>query len=569
MALQAGDEFAGYTIEGTLGAGGMGIVYLARHPRIKERRVALKVLADALAGDAGARIAFDREAAMAARLEHPNIVTIHDRSASGDPVPWLSMRHIRGGDVKSLLADSPTGLPPDLVMRLLSDAADALDYAHRDGVLHRDVKPANLLIEPAADGELRAVLGDFGIARALDATATTSAMAVTFAYAAPERFTGGRVDHQADIYSLGCTLHELLTGEPPFPFDTQAAVMGGHLSADPPSPHSIRPDLPATLDEVIAKVLAKRPEDRYVSCTEFVDAARRSLADPADPPGSGDVHSDVDAPAPAEPASCAADTTRAPTAVAAQRPPVDTPRFGPVAGDRWIPSGRAQPITTVRRSEVGLKWVAVVIAVMIFVAWVANFINGVYGGTRADHQASSQETTSTRTEVRSSSELPAADRSSTAATETTRPTTSTSTSTSSTPARTTSRPAVRPLPRAWVGECIAVSAHGNLTKVVSDCERGGAPYVVRAIRYPDDPDPECPSSESGTITDQGVRLCVDLFLLADYCYYAPSADDFIMATSCRSGDFVVVRVTRSPSACGAEATRSFNQNSITYCIRYL
>ncbi|MEU0502020.1 protein kinase [Nocardia sp. NPDC005998] len=276
MVLRTGEMFAGFVIEGVLGAGGMGVVYTARHPRM-DRRVALKVLNDAFATDPRARAAFDREAALAARLDHPNIVTVYDRSAADDPMLWLAMRHIPGGDASTLLTDAPGGVAPELAVELIADAAAALDYAHSHGVLHRDVKPANLLIEADSRRGQRALLADFGIARTLDGTVTLSAISASFAYAAPERFTRQAADHRGDIYSLGCTLHHLLTGHPPFPRDDQAAVIGAHLGEPPPAPSRLRPGLPAGLDLVIATALAKNPAERYPSCAALADATRHAI----------------------------------------------------------------------------------------------------------------------------------------------------------------------------------------------------------------------------------------------------------------------------------------------------
>ncbi|MGW6421036.1 serine/threonine-protein kinase [Nocardia sp. NPDC055053] len=624
MALRPGDTFAGYIIEGILGVGGMGIVYLALHPRIEKRRVALKVLADALAGNAAARRAFDREAALAADLQHPNIVTIHDRNPADDPALWLSMRHVPGGDVKALLADSPQGLSPELVLRLLSDAADALDFAHSRGILHRDVKPANLLIEQVSHGGLRAVLCDFGIARALDETATASAMAVTFAYAAPERFMDSKVDHRADIYSLGCTLHELLTGQVPYPLDTQAAVMGAHLRADPPSPHGIRPDLPVALDAVIAKVLAKKPDDRYASCAQFIEATRRSLTGTADLPGSGGTHATMAAPPAAEPTPPVTGTTRVPT---------DT------AADGWVPAFRldldyhhrspteqARPITTgttgehsesspptsgmrsagahnsgVRRStlpakspirhrltepmlpgpgdrqiELGQTWGVgfVVFLVLTLMVWgiSANGTSDDDGATPSAYrttQALDEQAAYTRTA--SPSTTPAERSSSDATTTTRRPTTSASATSAidRSTAVTTTTPAARPRPRALVGDCIAVNATGNLTHAGSDCENGDRPYKVSAILFPDDPDWECPDSRDGFIVDEGYGLCLTIFMVANYCYRLTDPQGPILPASCSPGNFVALRTTRSVSGCGGHASLSFHGDSITYCIRYL
>ncbi|MFB7875435.1 protein kinase [Nocardia sp. NPDC056064] len=624
MALRPGDTFAGYIIEGILGVGGMGIVYLALHPRLSKRRVALKVLADVLAGNADARRAFDREAELVADLRHPNIVTIYDRSKPGEPELWLSMGLVPGGDVKALLADSPRGLAPELVLRLLSDAAEALDYAHSQGILHRDVKPANLLIEPAPRGGLRAVLGDFGIARALDATATASAIAVTFAYAAPERFLGSEVDHRADVYSLGCTLHELLTGQTPYPLDTQAAVMGAHLRADPPSPHALRPDLPAALDAVIAKALAKDPDDRYVSCAELVEATRRSLTDVADQPGSGGTSAPPAAPTATAPKPPATGTTRVPAETATKRwvpaswPDADNAHRSPTERAQSITTGSAgehsasSPPTSgmrsagaqnsgVRRStlpakspirhrltepmlpglsdrqiKLGQRWEVgfVVLLVLPLVAmgiW-ANGRSGVDGATPSAYrttQALDEQAAYTRT---ASPSMTPAERSSSDATTTTRRPTTSASATSAidrSTAVTTTVPVGRSRPRALVGDCIALNATGNLTRAGSDCENGDRPYKVKAILHPDNPDWECPNSKDGFIVDEDYGLCLTVFMVANYCYRLTDPAGPVLPASCSPGNFVALRTTRSVSGCGGHASLSFHGGSTTYCIRYL
>ncbi|WP_194289843.1 serine/threonine-protein kinase [Nocardia macrotermitis] len=272
MVLQAGTVFAEFTVERLIGVGGMGAVYLARHPRM-ERRVALKVVNDGIAADPKARTAFDREVALAAGLDHPNIVAVYDRSGPDDPALWLSMQYIEGGDVNALLASAPGGLPLAQAIGLITDAARALDYAHAQGLLHRDVKPANLLIER---GE-RLLLTDFGIARTLDDTRTISAVAATLAYVAPERFANLPSDQRVDVYSLGCTLFELLTGRTPFPFTDQAAVIAAHMTAPPPVISEIRRDLPPGLNAVIATALAKNPNERYRTCGDLAVAAYQAV----------------------------------------------------------------------------------------------------------------------------------------------------------------------------------------------------------------------------------------------------------------------------------------------------
>ncbi|WP_067815695.1 WD40 repeat domain-containing serine/threonine protein kinase [Nocardia inohanensis] len=274
MRFRPGARFAGYTIERQLGAGGMGVVYLARHPRL-ERLVALKVLNESFADDEKARARFEREASMITALDHPNIVPIYDRNSPDDDVLWISMKYIEGGDASGLLHTSGGRIPVTRAVRMIGDAAAALDHAHRYGILHRDVKPANLLVEQE-DYE-RTLVTDFGIARSLDDTETGSRVSATVAYAAPERFSSNPVDHRADIYSLGCTLYKLLTGEAPYPRPDEAAIMAAHLYSPPPRPSDRYPDLPVALDEVFATVLAKHPDDRYPDCTSMARAAHAAL----------------------------------------------------------------------------------------------------------------------------------------------------------------------------------------------------------------------------------------------------------------------------------------------------
>ncbi|WP_280234896.1 WD40 repeat domain-containing serine/threonine protein kinase [Nocardia cyriacigeorgica] len=267
---------AGYRIDRVLGSGGMGTVYLARHPRM-DRLVALKVLPDHGA-DPRTATGFEREVDLAARLDHPNIVPVYDRSAPGATPMWVAMKFIEGQDAAALLRTNGP-LSAARAVALLSDIADGLDYAHHAGVLHRDVKPANILIEHATG---RALLTDFGIARTVDHTVTRSGLLMTLAYTAPERFRGEQIDHRADVYALGCTLYELIIGTPPFTRSDQAAVVAAHLTAQPPRPSELRPDIPAGFDEVIAVALAKDPSLRYDSCGELAAAAELELAESDD-----------------------------------------------------------------------------------------------------------------------------------------------------------------------------------------------------------------------------------------------------------------------------------------------
>ncbi|MEC3953182.1 serine/threonine-protein kinase [Nocardia sp. CDC153] len=275
MQLGPGTVFAGHVIEREIGAGGMGAVYLARHPRLR-RLVALKVLTSEKNRNSAVAARFEREIELITALEHPNIIPVYDRGVE-DGMPWLSMKYVAGGDVASLIAREGA-LAPQRAVRLLADAAAGLDFAHRRGVVHRDVKPANLLLE-SVDGQERVLVADFGIARAVDATVTATGLLASFAYTAPERFEGEVADGYSDIYSLGCTFFQMLTGRVPFPGDSEGAVVAAHLTATPPRPSGIRPSVPGGLDAVIARALAKSPQDRYPDCASMVDAARAALAE--------------------------------------------------------------------------------------------------------------------------------------------------------------------------------------------------------------------------------------------------------------------------------------------------
>ncbi len=272
----AGDVFAGYRIVRRLGVGGMGTVYLAEHPRLP-RRDAVKVLDPELGADPGYRARFEREAELAARLEHPNVVAVYDRGREGEFL-WIAMRYVDGVDAGELVAAEPAGLPAERAVGIVAAAARGLDAAHRRGLLHRDVKPANILVSTDDDGADVVRLTDFGIARSLDAAATTSgSVLASFAYAAPETFAGGPLDARTDVYALGCTLYEMLTGAVPFARRSPAAAMQAHLYEPPPRPSATHPAL-AAFDPVIARALAKVPAHRYGSCGELARAATAALA---------------------------------------------------------------------------------------------------------------------------------------------------------------------------------------------------------------------------------------------------------------------------------------------------
>ena len=278
MPLADGQSFAGYTILRHLGSGGMGEIYLAQHPRLP-RNDALKVLPTTFTGDEEYRQRFNREADIAATLWHPHIVGVHDRGEFEGQL-WISMDYVEGTDAARLLQESyPNGMPPDEAVRIITAVAEALDYAHQRQLLHRDVKPANILVSHGDSGTERTLLADFGIARWVDDASglTGTNMTVgTVAYAAPEQLMGEQLDGRADQYALAATAYHLLTGTPLFQHSNPAVVISQHLSAPPPPIGTRRPAL-SDLGPVFSKALSKAPEDRYDTCTDFADALAQGL----------------------------------------------------------------------------------------------------------------------------------------------------------------------------------------------------------------------------------------------------------------------------------------------------
>ncbi|MGV9409190.1 protein kinase domain-containing protein [Nocardia sp. NPDC003693] len=277
VKLGVGQSFAEFTLDGVLGRGGMGTVFLARHPRMPGQ-VALKLLASEVSSDPKLRSRFEQEANAIARLSHPGIVGLHDRGVHEGQL-WIAMQYVRGTDAAQLM---PQEVSPQRAVRIITETAAALDFAHSRGVLHRDVKPANILLSAAGpDNAEHAVLTDFGIARLIDSNlqlTATGTFAATMAFASPEQLTGAPVDHRADQYALGCTLFNLLTGRPPFVSENPGEIAAGHLNRDLPRLSVFRRDLPPQLDRVLARATAKRREDRYPTCTQFAAAAAEALS---------------------------------------------------------------------------------------------------------------------------------------------------------------------------------------------------------------------------------------------------------------------------------------------------
>ncbi|OLO98640.1 hypothetical protein BVU76_29800 [Mycolicibacterium porcinum] len=282
MEFKPGDEVGGYTIQGVLGRGGMGVVYRAANPTLP-RSDAVKVLSAEYSNDAQFRARFEREATVAATLSHPNIVAVYARGKADNGQLWIAMQYVAGTDADHELRAGT--MTPERASHVTAEVAKALDYAHRRGVLHRDVKPANFLITPAEhEGEdERVFLADFGIARAKDDTThltTDGTVMASIAYASPEALSGTAVDHRSDIYSLGCSLFRMLTGKTPFAGRGGVeAILTAHLTAPPPRVTDLAPHVPAGFDAVIAKAMAKDPAARYQSARELAEAAAAALAD--------------------------------------------------------------------------------------------------------------------------------------------------------------------------------------------------------------------------------------------------------------------------------------------------
>jgi streptogramin lyase len=274
-----GSELGGYRLEGVLGRGGMGVVYLAEHVQLG-RKVALKVLSPELATDERFRDRFVRESKIAASLEHPNIVPVYEASEAAGSL-FIAMRFIRGTDLKTLIRQvGPLG--PERALPLLAQVASALDAAHAEDLVHRDVKPGNILVAPApgANEPEHAYLTDFGLTKRVTSESgitATGQFVGTFDYAAPEQFEGKPLDARTDVYSLTCVLYECLTGEVPFPREQDVALMFAHTSAQPPKVTQKRPELPKAVDDVIATGMSKVPDERFRTAGELLRTARGVL----------------------------------------------------------------------------------------------------------------------------------------------------------------------------------------------------------------------------------------------------------------------------------------------------
>ncbi len=383
---QVGDLIAGYRVLDVLGRGGMGDVYKAAHPRLP-RSDALKVLRSGHATDPVFRARFEREADIVAPLHHPNVVTVYDRGVF-DGQLWIAMEYVPGIDVARMLAaDSP--LDPRLACTIVTGVAAGLDAAHRRGIMHRDIKPANILVTPGVGGgpgntgslPPEAVkVTDFGIAQVLDEVTNLTGTGITIGtmhYASPEQIEGRRVDARSDIYSLGATAYELLTGAPPFDSPSLHGLMTAHMYHEPPAASSRNGALPTAVDGVLARAMAKNPDDRYPAAGEFADAlrdafdTRQTLVGPGLQPNPGGYRSSSGQ-APVVPA------TGHPTSSAAPHDqptdPTTRARLGPprsVSAETlhgWSPAPAAEPARPARRG------VATVVAIGASLALIAGIL---------------------------------------------------------------------------------------------------------------------------------------------------------------------------------------------------
>lgn len=561
MPRNPGEHFAGYTIIRLVGRGGMGEIYLARHPHLP-RNEALKVLPAELSRDPMYRQRFVKEAEHASSVVHPSIVTIFN-SGEYDGHLWIAMEYIDGIDALRLLRQTPQGLDTPTVIAIVRAVGAALDRAHATGLLHRDVKPANILLQGVGGPEPRVLLADFGIAKSeqdVSHLTSTNVFLGTVAYAAPEQLLGDPVDARADQYALAATVFELLTGRPPFQGAGTASIIAGHLQSMPPRPSTLRPGISGSVDPVFGRALAKEPDRRYGSCREFAAELERALAAP---PLSKEPT--VRAPTPAPPVSVTPPPPVGPLSYP-QGPQQHSPYQsqpgtypGGFASQGGYPSqGGYAPPPPKKRS--GLLIALGSLAVILVLAIAAGV---VYVATQVSSAPTAGGTSTSRS-------TPVAG-----------PETTTSAAGTSAPRTTdSSTPAVNGPGDVQVGECVGIATDsGSSTSVNAskvDCDSAGLNfYAASKIAA----STSCASPQNSTLTfpDSTDKLCLTPNFYEDLCYLVPlsggSLADYREApcASSATAQTVLARVTtRSDAAvtCSGDETKwvFFEPESIGYCL---
>ncbi|NDK91835.1 protein kinase [Gordonia desulfuricans] len=596
MVYTPGESFAGYTIERLIGRGGMGEVYLAKHPSLP-RKEAVKILPADLSRDPMFRRRFIREAELASSIVHPSIVTIYN-SGEHDGHLWLAMEYIDGVDAGALLGRRPGGLDPAMVSAIATSVASALDAAHAHGLLHRDVKPANILVEEAAGAvpvtAPRVLLADFGIAKSQqDVSNLTSANVFlgTVAYVAPEQLLGTEIDGRADQYSLAATLFQLLCGRPPFEGNTQTNVVAAHLNSAPPVLSSVRSGTSPAVDAVFERALRKSPDERYRSCGDLAADLVRALGQPS-APGAGIAGPGPTEVIPTAPTSAGRGTPvypypQAPYGQASygQAPYPQAPYVpsghpgasnpngpippgsippGPMSAPFGAtgPYGQPIPVPPKKSSKMPLIVVAVVVALVVVVGagiLVANALSGSDDDTTAGGA-----TTTSPTGAGTSPATPQS-------TPFTRP-----------PVTQQATPVSSP-DQLSVGDCVQFGrqrdSSGNVPTERVDCATPALTfYAARFVSAAAD----CPNERNASLTFDGSsqKLCLTPNFVPDECYQIPrtggSLADYheIGCSASPLANTVVVRVTgRSTSqvTCSSSETRwTFEiPESLGYCLEQI
>ncbi len=565
MPRNPGEHFAGYTIIRLIGRGGMGEIYLARHPHLP-RNEALKVLPAELSRDPMYRQRFVKEAEHASSVVHPSIVTIFN-SGEYDGHLWIAMEFIDGIDALKLLRKTPQGLDPQIVIAIVRSVGAALDRAHATGLLHRDVKPANILLQGLDGPEPRVLLADFGIAKSeqdVSHLTSTNVFLGTVAYAAPEQLLGDAVDARADQYALAATVFELLTGRPPFQGASTASIIAHHLQSMPPRLSSLRPGISPAADAVFSRALAKEPERRYPSCREFGVALENALTtrEPAPPPPGAPYRQPgiQQPPPPARPSHppYAGQPSYAASPPGTQGTPPGQPPPGTYPGGYQGYSSQPGYPPPPEKKGSGVLIALGALALVLVLAIVAGVVYVATKVSSAPEAAGTSTTDSAPvvTTATTPSQSPAAR------------------TTDTTPLSVTGPDDVQ------VGECvtIAMQAGSSATVLASkvDCDSSGMNFYTASIIATATP---CASEQNSTLTfpNSTRKLCLTPNFYEGLCYLIPNENgslaDYreVPCTSAPALRTVLAQVTRrgaSTVTCAAgEARWTFLQpESIGYCL---